>query len=73
MTSGIRAIRAQIHNRMPVILSPRDYDRWLNDYDETRLPLDLLRPYDPDKMSMNPANTRVGNVRNNGPEMLNSA
>ena len=58
---------------MPVILHSRDFDRWLNDYDESRPPLDLLRPYESDKMRMTPANRLVGNVRNNGPEMLNSA
>jgi putative SOS response-associated peptidase YedK len=62
-----------IHNRMPVILHSRDFDRWLNDYDEERPPVDLLRPYEADKMRMTPANRLVGNVRNNGPEMLNSA
>lgn len=63
-----------IHNRMPVVLHPRDYDRWLTDYDESRLPVDLLRrPYEADGMRMTPANRLVGNVHNNGPEMLNSA
>jgi len=47
--------------------------RWLNDYDESRPPLDLLRPYESEGMRMTPANRAVGNVRNNGPEMLNSA
>jgi putative SOS response-associated peptidase YedK len=62
-----------IHDRMPVILHPRDYDRWLNDYDESRPPIDLLRPYEADGMRMTPVNRLVGNVHNNGPEMLNSA
>jgi putative SOS response-associated peptidase YedK len=62
-----------IHNRMPFILHSRDFDRWLNDNDASRLPLDLLRPYESDIMRMTPANRLVGNVRNNGPEMLNSA
>jgi integrase len=39
-----------IHNRMPVILHPRDYD-------ESRPPIDLLRPYEADGMRMTPANT----------------
>jgi putative SOS response-associated peptidase YedK len=64
---------APIHDRMPVILHPRDYDRWLTDYDESRLPVDLLLPYESDEMVMSPANPLVGNVRNNSPEMLNSA
>ena len=62
-----------LHNRMPVILHARDFDRWLNDYDESRPPVDLLRPYESDKMRMTPVNRVVGSVRNNGPEMLNSA
>jgi hypothetical protein len=42
----------------------------LNDYDESRPPIDLLRPYESDGMTMTPANRLVGNVRNNGPDML---
>jgi putative SOS response-associated peptidase YedK len=57
---------------MPVILHARDYDRWLSEYDEARPPIDLLRPYESEGMRMTPANRLVGNVRNNGPEILNS-
>jgi putative SOS response-associated peptidase YedK len=32
-----------IHNRLTVILHLLDFDRWLNDYDESRPPLDLQR------------------------------
>ena len=73
LTTEANELTEPIHNRMPVILHPRDYDRWLNDYDETRPPIDLLRPYESEGMRMTPANRLVGNVRNNGPEMLNSA
>jgi putative SOS response-associated peptidase YedK len=55
---------------MPVILRPGDYDRWLERGIPERPPVDLLRPYDADEMEMTPANPAVGNVRNNGPEML---
>ena len=58
---------------MPVILHPRDFDRWL-DRDETeRLPLDLLRPLPSDEMQMCEAHPSVGNVRNNGPELMRKA
>jgi putative SOS response-associated peptidase YedK len=73
VTTEANELMEPIHNRMPVILHSRDFDRWLLDYDESRPPLDLLRPYESDKMRMTPANKLVGNVRNNGPEMLNSA
>jgi putative SOS response-associated peptidase YedK len=62
-----------IHDRMPVILHPRDYDRRFTNHDESRPPVDLVRPFEADQMAMTQANRAVGNVRNNGPEMLNSA
>ena len=64
---------AQIHDRLALILHPRDYNRWLGidaRGGDPRPPLDLLHPYDADKMVMKPANPAVGNWRNNGPEML---
>jgi putative SOS response-associated peptidase YedK len=73
VTTEANELTDPIHDRMPVILHPRDYDRWLNDYDESRPPLDLLRPYESEGLHMTPANRSVGNVRNDGPEMLNSA
>jgi hypothetical protein len=66
---------AQIHDRLALILHPRDYDRWLGIDDkggDPRPPFDLLRPYDAEKMNMTPANPAVGNWRSNGPEMLDS-
>ncbi len=62
-----------IHPRMPVILHPRDYDRWLDREETERLPLDLLLPLDLDEMEMAEANPKVGNVRNNGPELMRAA
>jgi putative SOS response-associated peptidase YedK len=64
---------APVHNRMPVILHPKDYARWLDREETAQPPIDLLRPYESAGMEKSPANRLVGNVRNNGPEMLNSA
>ena len=58
-----------IHNRMPVILAERDWERWLTP-DDTAPTLDLIRPFDSAALRMGACNPRVGNVRNNGPEML---
>jgi putative SOS response-associated peptidase YedK len=70
VTTEANELMARIHSRMPVILHPRDYDRWL-DRDETeRPPVDLLRPFESDAMEMREANPMVNNARNNGPEML---
>ena len=58
---------------MPVILHARDYDRRLDREETEQLPLDLLRPLGSDEMEMTEANPKVGNVRNNGPEMMRAA
>lgn len=58
---------------MPVILHERDYDRWLERGEAECPPIDLLRPYEAEEMSASPCNPLVGNVNNNGPDMLNSA
>jgi putative SOS response-associated peptidase YedK len=63
---------SSIHTRMPVILHPRDYDRWLSREVTDQPPIDLLRPFEFEEMERSPANQAVGNVRNNGPEMLTS-
>jgi len=61
-----------VHTRMPVILHLRDYGRWL-EQDSERPPVHLLRPFESEAMAASPFNPLVGNVRNNRPEMLNSA
>jgi hypothetical protein len=48
VTTEANELTDPIHDRMPVILHSRDYDRWLKDYDEARPPVDLLRPYESD-------------------------
>ena len=65
ITTGPNALTAEVHNRMPLILHPRDYDRWLERGDQVQLPVDLLRPYDADDMSAAVCNPKVGNVRIN--------
>jgi putative SOS response-associated peptidase YedK len=72
ITTDANELMAPVHNRMPVIIQPKDYNRWL-DRDAKSPPFDLLRPYESEAMVATPCNKEVGNVRNNGPEMLNSA
>lgn len=73
VTTEANELLAWMHPRMPVILEPRDYDRWLDRGVAERLPVDLLRPFDAAAMEMHPANPKVGNVRNNGEELMRSA
>ena len=71
LTTFANELTARVHSRMPVILHPKDYDRWLERESE-RAPVELLRPFEAEAMAAAPCNPKVGNAKNNGPEMLNS-
>jgi putative SOS response-associated peptidase YedK len=70
LTTDPNELMEPIHNRMPVILAARDYDRWLDPGDPARPPVDLLRPFPAEKMRAWPVGNRVGNVRNNDSQLL---
>jgi putative SOS response-associated peptidase YedK len=70
LTTDPNELLNPIHNRMPAILEPRDYPRWLDSGDPARPPMDLLRPFPAEKMVAWPVSGRVGNVRNNDPQLL---
>jgi putative SOS response-associated peptidase YedK len=70
LTTDPNKLMEPVHNRMPVILAPRDYDRWLDPGDPARPPIDLLRPFPAEEMRAWPVSDRVGNVRNNDPQLL---
>jgi putative SOS response-associated peptidase YedK len=58
---------ADIHDRMPVILAPGDYSRWLGEAPDPR---ELMRPFPADLMRMWPISTRVNKPENDGPSIL---
>ena len=75
LTTDPNQLMEPIHNRMPVILAPRDYPRWLghggpDSGGGAQPPTDLLRPFPAEEMIAWPVSDRVGNVRNNDPQLL---
>lgn len=70
LTTDPNELMEPVHNRMPVILEPRDYDRWLDPGDPARPPVDLLRPFQADKMTAWRVGGGVGSVRNDDPSLL---
>ncbi len=72
ITTDPNELMQPLHNRMPVILRPDDYSRWLNPGEPSRLPVDLLRPYDANQMKAWKVSSKVGNVRNNTPDCVDS-
>jgi hypothetical protein len=69
ITTDPNAVVEPLHDRMPVIIPERDYDRWLK-ADPDRPPIDLLRPFDADKMTAWKVDKAVGNVKNDRPELI---
>lgn len=59
-----------IHNRMPVIVARKDYERWMASTDPAHLPVDLLKPFPAEEMKVWKVSGAVGNVRNNTPELI---
>jgi putative SOS response-associated peptidase YedK len=72
ITTDPNELMQPLHNRMPVILRPQDYSRWIEPGDPARPPVDLLRPYNADEMKAWKVSARVGNVRNNDPECVDA-
>ena len=65
ITTEPNEVIAPIHNRMPVILLPEDYDRWLTPGEVPAGELDpLLKPYPSEEMEIYPVSTVVNNPRN---------
>lgn len=60
----------RIHDRMPLMVNRGRWSEWLDPRVEGPDLLDLLEPATPGRLEAYPVSTRVGNVRNNGPELL---
>jgi putative SOS response-associated peptidase YedK len=69
LTTDADALLKDIHNRMPVILQPSDYDLWLDPGMTDPIKLaDLLKPFDGRRMRIYPVSSTVNKVGNDGPE-----
>jgi SOS response associated peptidase (SRAP) len=60
ITTDANELVADIHDRMPVILAPGDYARWLSDEPDPR---DMMRVFPASLMRMWPISTRVNKPR----------
>jgi putative SOS response-associated peptidase YedK len=60
-----------IHDRMPVILEPTDYETWLNPQNQDiHMLTELLKPYLSEKMEGYPVSPRVNSPKNEDPECI---
>jgi putative SOS response-associated peptidase YedK len=69
LTTTSNSLVADMHDRMPVIVTPDKYKVWLDpdvtDFDAIR---DILKPYDADQMQRYPVSMKLNNSQNEGAE-----
>lgn len=67
ITTNANELVADIHDRMPLILAPRDYARWLSGEPDPR---ELMRPFPAGPMRMWPISSRVNKPENDDPSIV---
>jgi putative SOS response-associated peptidase YedK len=71
ITTDANGVVGQVHDRMPVILMPDEYDRWLSPAEQATESLQaLLRPLPDDYMTCHAVSKLVNNPRNEQPECV---
>ncbi|KZD00884.1 SOS response-associated peptidase [Oceanibaculum pacificum] len=71
LTTEPNVLMADIHDRMPVILDPADYERWLTG--TAAMAQALIRLFPATRMEAWPVSPAVGNVRNDAAMLLQPA
>ena len=70
ITTEANRSMAELHSRMPVILGPDDLEAWLNPNAAPGGLLALLRPCPDEWIAAHEVGPAIGNVRNDGPELI---
>ncbi|WP_017651942.1 SOS response-associated peptidase [Fortiea contorta] len=71
LTTTANELLQPIHDRMPVIIAPQDYDFWLDPQEQTPESLQqLLIPYPVAAMTAYPVSTLVNNSQHNTPDCI---
>jgi len=71
ITTEANSLAAPVHDRMPVLIAPNGWLAWLGEVPSPSNDLKaMLRPYPSEAMAMWPVSKRVGNVRNDTPDLF---
>ena len=70
ITTAANDLMRPVHDRMPVILAPQDYDAWLDPQSSGDRLQNLLRPYAAAEMAAYPVSTQVNNPQHETPDCI---
>jgi len=71
LTTSPNDLLAPVHNRMPVIVAPENFDMWLDpQLQKSDLLQHLFQPFPPEKMSYYPVSTFVNRPGNDDPRCI---
>ena len=73
LTCAANARLAAIHDRMPVVIEPADYSRWLAPEQAGPAPIALLRAMGEDYFTLRQVTKRVNSPRHDGPDCIATA
>jgi putative SOS response-associated peptidase YedK len=73
ITTAANDLVKPLHDRMPAILGPDDFARWLDPAAPAEDLLALLRPCPAEVLEATPVGTAVNSPKNDGPECLEPA
>jgi putative SOS response-associated peptidase YedK len=70
LTCAANSLVAEVHDRMPVMLTPDECDRWLDSGADPAALESLLRPFPGEAMEGYPVSTQVNSGRNDSPDCV---
>jgi len=70
ITTSPNELIGEIHDRMPVILHPEQYETWLQDSTPEQSLQQLLRPFPAEEMEASRVSSEVNNPKNDSPVCL---
>jgi putative SOS response-associated peptidase YedK len=71
ITTAPNELMESIHDRMPVIVHPRDYGKWLDPAPQTSETLQpIIKPYPAEAMDAYPVSTLVNSTANDEPQLV---
>ena len=71
LTTTSNKLIESLHDRMPVILHPQEYDIWLDrEITDPEKLKPLYKPYPADNMEMYPVSALVNSPRNDTPDLI---